>query len=148
MRLTPLRTASMAPPMAFWMPFLRPLMMLRPALMSQEAAPEKKPVMRLLMLRTALMVLLIPLRTPETMPFQTLEMRDFIVFHALDHVDLMELTRPVMVLRTELMAPEMTDLMPFHTEEAMLRIARSEEHTSELQSRGHLVCRLLLEKTT
>src|SRR5439155_25751326 len=26
------------------------------------------------------------------------------------------------------------------------RQARSEEHTSELQSRGHLVCRLLLEK--
>src|SRR5207253_11245482 len=26
------------------------------------------------------------------------------------------------------------------------RTARSEEHTSELQSRGHLVCRLLLEK--
>src|SRR5690625_5566718 len=25
---------------------------------------------------------------------------------------------------------------------------RSEEHTSELQSRGHLVCRLLLEKET
>src|SRR5690625_6453274 len=27
-----------------------------------------------------------------------------------------------------------------------LRGIRSEEHTSELQSRGHLVCRLLLEK--
>src|SRR6266702_388010 len=27
-----------------------------------------------------------------------------------------------------------------------VRRARSEEHTSELQSRGHLVCRLLLEK--
>src|SRR5690625_7103742 len=27
-----------------------------------------------------------------------------------------------------------------------LLIGRSEEHTSELQSRGHLVCRLLLEK--
>src|SRR5437870_11558389 len=27
------------------------------------------------------------------------------------------------------------------------RPARSEEHTSELQSRGHLVCRLLPEKT-
>src|SRR5690625_6757175 len=27
-----------------------------------------------------------------------------------------------------------------------IRLARSEEHTSELQSRGHLVCRLLLEK--
>src|SRR6266508_5330976 len=26
------------------------------------------------------------------------------------------------------------------------RAARSEEHTSELQSRGHVVCRLLLEK--
>src|SRR5690625_5805904 len=26
------------------------------------------------------------------------------------------------------------------------RAVRSEEHTSELQSRGHLVCRLLLEK--
>src|SRR5690625_5974396 len=29
---------------------------------------------------------------------------------------------------------------------ALLRPGRSEEHTSELQSRGHLVCRLLLEK--
>src|SRR5690625_6810928 len=28
----------------------------------------------------------------------------------------------------------------------MMRQPRSEEHTSELQSRGHLVCRLLLEK--
>src|SRR5690625_6642003 len=26
------------------------------------------------------------------------------------------------------------------------KLERSEEHTSELQSRGHLVCRLLLEK--
>src|SRR5690625_6240207 len=29
---------------------------------------------------------------------------------------------------------------------ARMSSARSEEHTSELQSRGHLVCRLLLEK--
>src|SRR5437660_1448620 len=28
----------------------------------------------------------------------------------------------------------------------LLTVFRSEEHTSELQSRGHLVCRLLLEK--
>src|SRR5690625_6113470 len=28
------------------------------------------------------------------------------------------------------------------------QVQRSEEHTSELQSRGHLVCRLLLEKKT
>src|SRR5439155_2791828 len=33
------------------------------------------------------------------------------------------------------------------SESAALRfVVRSEEHTSELQSRGHLVCRLLLEK--
>src|SRR5439155_21078657 len=31
-------------------------------------------------------------------------------------------------------------------EQTQRRGARSEEHTSELQSRGHLVCRLLLEK--
>src|SRR5690625_6451088 len=30
--------------------------------------------------------------------------------------------------------------------EEINRSLRSEEHTSELQSRGHLVCRLLLEK--
>src|SRR5690625_7092441 len=29
---------------------------------------------------------------------------------------------------------------------AIQKAIRSEEHTSELQSRGHLVCRLLLEK--
>src|SRR5207253_10499546 len=32
------------------------------------------------------------------------------------------------------------------TDVNMYRTDRSEEHTSELQSRGHLVCRLLLEK--
>src|SRR5690625_6732051 len=31
------------------------------------------------------------------------------------------------------------------THEGELKCSRSEEHTSELQSRGHLVCRLLLE---
>src|SRR5439155_13068054 len=34
------------------------------------------------------------------------------------------------------------------TEVADVLYERSEEHTSELQSRGHLVCRLLLEKKT
>src|SRR5690625_6562554 len=33
----------------------------------------------------------------------------------------------------------------YHTAKHVF-IGRSEEHTSELQSRGHLVCRLLLEK--
>src|SRR5437870_9747240 len=34
-----------------------------------------------------------------------------------------------------------SDLLPSD----VLGVSRSEEHTSELQSRGHLVCRLLLE---
>src|SRR5207253_9510939 len=33
-----------------------------------------------------------------------------------------------------------------HAIQKVLAQIRSEEHTSELQSRGHLVCRLLLEK--
>src|SRR2546429_3428354 len=33
-----------------------------------------------------------------------------------------------------------------HDYEVRMQFARSEEHTSELQSRLHLVCRLLLEK--
>src|SRR5690625_1204960 len=33
-----------------------------------------------------------------------------------------------------------------HLEQTIEDTGRSEEHTSELQSRGHLVCRLLLEK--
>src|SRR5439155_21175793 len=35
---------------------------------------------------------------------------------------------------------------PTDSPPAGLVVSRSEEHTSELQSRGHLVCRLLLEK--
>src|SRR5690625_7117761 len=37
------------------------------------------------------------------------------------------------------------ELRTYFLEKANVKL-RSEEHTSELQSRGHLVCRLLLEK--
>src|SRR3989440_4206060 len=37
---------------------------------------------------------------------------------------------------------------PFHEHGNHVRVVRSEEHTSELQSRSDLVCRLLLEKKT
>src|SRR5207253_9505046 len=37
-------------------------------------------------------------------------------------------------------------LSPIFTKSSTSCARRSEEHTSELQSRGHLVCRLLLEK--
>src|SRR5207253_5399298 len=36
--------------------------------------------------------------------------------------------------------------LPFNYSDGYDSTIRSEEHTSELQSRGHLVCRLLLEK--
>src|SRR5690625_285778 len=39
-----------------------------------------------------------------------------------------------------------SQLKEWHRKQAVIRKQRSEEHTSELQSRGHLVCRLMLEK--
>src|SRR5690625_6678664 len=41
-------------------------------------------------------------------------------------------------------SPSTTAVLP--TPGSPISTGRSEEHTSELQSRGHLVCRLLLEK--
>src|SRR3989441_6726745 len=38
------------------------------------------------------------------------------------------------------------ELFEYHVVHAALRLDRSEEHTSELQSLAYLVCRLLLEK--
>src|SRR5215510_7554906 len=38
------------------------------------------------------------------------------------------------------------EVAPDRNPTVLLAKERSEEHTSELQSRGHLVCRLLLEK--
>src|SRR5690625_2139838 len=46
----------------------------------------------------------------------------------------------------ELAGLELSDIGLIELNEAFASQSRSEEHTSELQSRGHLVCRLLLEK--
>src|SRR5690625_6439950 len=43
-------------------------------------------------------------------------------------------------------AQRVADAVRVGEHHAQQRGLRSEEHTSELQSRGHLVCRLLLEK--
>src|SRR5690625_5704171 len=60
--------------------------------------------------------------------------------------------RPMVSAATSSTPPESADigsrywwLAPMMSR-AMCGPTRSEEHTSELQSRGHLVCRLLLEK--
>src|SRR5207253_5820640 len=50
------------------------------------------------------------------------------------------------VLRLERQAPARLDDRRGDRVMPAARAQRSEEHTSELQSRGHLVCRLLLEK--
>src|SRR5258707_10199061 len=51
------------------------------------------------------------------------------------------------VLRPGRVDEALEDQVPVGPPEALLRCpARSEEHTSELQSRQYLVCRLLLEK--
>src|SRR5439155_9348264 len=63
-----------------------------------------------------------------------------------------ELSRPVANARSRLGNHSATVLMatgklPASPRPSAARATpRSEEHTSELQSRGHLVCRLLLEK--
>src|SRR5690625_6638956 len=41
---------------------------------------------------------------------------------------------------------EQLEILDIGSEIVEREVDRSEEHTSELQSRGHLVCRLLLEK--
>src|SRR5690625_5895151 len=46
----------------------------------------------------------------------------------------------------ELNIPQRTNRLNISGISATAKAERSEEHTSELQSRGHLVCRLLLEK--
>src|SRR2546422_5740189 len=51
------------------------------------------------------------------------------------------------VLLDDLAAPRRAQQQPaLHRPPAVQAVDRSEEHTSELQSRLHLVCRLLLEK--
>src|SRR5690625_1737030 len=64
---------------------------------------------------------------------------------ARDHLRIAYHERLLQIAAADVRAPSPTDLQP-RVSEALSDLARSEEHTSELQSRGHLVCRLLLEK--
>src|SRR2546428_6521221 len=56
------------------------------------------------------------------------------------------LLRPVLRLRNPELEMQKTKRAAFAPGTAVARFVRSEEHTSELQSRSDLVCRLLLEK--
>src|SRR5690625_3719182 len=56
-------------------------------------------------------------------------------------------SRPNSVLQLDIMLRTGVAFVPSSSRTFSIEeIPRSEEHTSELQSRGHLVCRLLLEK--
>src|SRR3712207_7720877 len=54
--------------------------------------------------------------------------------------------RPPLFLREDLRQVEPGEAAPAEDVEHQHAVVRSEEHTSELQSRQYLVCRLLLEK--
>src|SRR5690625_5775462 len=55
--------------------------------------------------------------------------------------------RTMAVLSSNCITPETQVAVSISRRDGEVQAApRSEEHTSELQSRGHLVCRLLLEK--
>src|SRR5690625_6629206 len=51
--------------------------------------------------------------------------------------------RPVHILTTSATTRRIVDMTALTVVDAQQNSLRSEEHTSELQSRGHLVCRLL-----
>src|SRR3989442_8980098 len=68
------------------------------------------------------------------------------------HLHLLELARPEReVAGRDLVAERLADLRDAERDllaGGLEHVQRSEEHTSELQSRPHLLCRLLLEKKT
>src|SRR2546428_10143204 len=53
---------------------------------------------------------------------------------------------PVLETSDRFVVLDVNDIQVRFTREPHLEVVRSEEHTSELQSRSDLVCRLLLEK--
>src|SRR5687768_18368254 len=77
------------------------------------------------------------INTPATTEIYTLSLHDALPISGLARAVLRERSR----VPWEELAADYD-----HIRDRIARDARSEEHTSELQSRLHLVCRLLLEK--
>src|SRR3712207_8396450 len=83
---------------------------------------------------------------PDTTLFRSVEVRPA---HHLDHVVDAAAAGEAEHLRLPRRVTGVVDRgrRPLRPGPRELRVARSEEHTSELQSRQYLVCRLLLAKT-
>src|SRR5207244_12484236 len=77
---------------------------------------------------------------PSTTEIYTLSLHDALPIYSQDTMSKQSLTESL------LEDSEIAELRLRATQSEFLRLGRSEEHTSELQSPDHLVCRLLLEK--
>src|SRR3989442_2070497 len=66
------------------------------------------------------------------------------------HVQLLDVVDPEVIFADYTYFSGRTSLVEHFRRlaDGIIRVERSEEHTSELQSRPHLVCRLLLERKT
>src|SRR5690625_4885135 len=76
--------------------------------------------------------------------FSTLSLHDalpILLMHLARRDELLTMLRGALAPGGRLVIGDFGEHLPYAVE-----APRSEEHTSELQSRGHLVCRLLLEK--
>src|SRR5439155_25426393 len=91
-----------------------------------------------------LLLLFFFFNAPPTHPIYTLSLHDALPISAVQLSRLKQLTQ----LMGDLGLPgSVVEIADAPHQKAVWEVRkRSEEHTSELQSRGHLVCRLLLEK--
>src|SRR5690606_39841154 len=104
---------------------------------------------------TYLLPIIFFLKDPPTNPINTLSLHDALPISTRTQI-LAQTTATQRNKRMKQQMEPMNKRMKMHRKQAMTQIkqkrrinlvlARSEEHTSELQSRENLVCRLLLEK--
>src|SRR5690625_5846948 len=96
-----------------------------------------------------------PILTVDDLPTAIAEHTSVLGMHVVMHMDWVAFLadgtgRQIGLVTADATASVNPDVSVFvddvETAHAAALAARSEEHTSELQSRGHLVCRLLLEK--
>src|SRR5437870_10988094 len=87
---------------------------------------------------------------PPLFPYTTLFRSELGIGREVVITGLQQDVRPWLAACDALVLCSLTEAFSLAALEAMALgkpvVHRSEEHTSELQSRGHLVCRLLLEK--